>query len=100
VSTGGVTEGPKNDLVKRHDVTLKGCTATASGGEATGIITNKASKAVDYKLTVVFTNGQASNVGEASATFTAAPGKDTTWSVKGSFANPPKDILCVVVAVE
>lgn len=100
VTTGTVTPGPKNDLVKRKNVQLRGCTLSKTGGEASGVITNKGTKAVGYKISVVFTNDKASNVGEASRTVTAAAGKDTTWSVKGTFANPPKKILCVVVAVE
>ncbi|HEX2704955.1 MAG TPA: hypothetical protein VHM65_04290, partial [Candidatus Lustribacter sp.] len=77
--TGTVTPGPKNDLAKRKNVQLKGCTVSKTGGEASGVITNKGAKAVVYTITVVFTNDKASNVGAETRKVIAAAGKDTTW---------------------
>ena len=64
-----------NSVRARKAVTLTGCTATGTGGHASGTVTGPGASAATYTITVFFTTRQATVIGYGTAKVHARPGQ-------------------------
>jgi hypothetical protein len=75
-----------NDVGKRKSVTLTKCAAIEGGWSASGTASNPGTTAVDYAITVFFTNAAATVQDFTTASVTVAPGQSLTWTASKQFA--------------
>ena len=84
-----------NSVRARQAVRLTACTATGTGGHASGTVIAPGTRAAAYTITVFFTTRQATVIGYGTAKVRAVPGKTIPWAVGTHFKAPP-GMRCVL----
>jgi hypothetical protein len=87
-----------NEPNLRRYVVLEQCAAIPGGWKADGTAVDPGASPARYRITVYFTDSQATVVGFAQTTVKVAPGKKARWLAEDTFA-APKKTLCVLSGV-
>lgn len=88
-----------NVVADRKNVTLTSCTSTQGGWVASGVAVNHGGSETSYKVTVYFTDQEATVIGTGMTTVGVAPGHVTRWRVATHLAAQPGGTRCVLVGV-
>ena len=87
-----------NTIPLRQNISLSSCQATKGGWRASGTARNPGNTARTYRLTVYFTNSQATVLGSGTSSATIAAKGSGPWSVTTTF-HAPSVVRCVLVGV-
>ena len=88
-----------NVVADRKNVTLTSCLSTQGGWSASGVAVNHGGSSTSYKVTVYFTDQEATVLGTGVSTVSVAPGRVSRWRIAAHLVAQPGGTRCVLVGV-
>lgn len=88
-----------NVIADRKNVTLTSCLSTQGGWSASGVAVNHGGSETSYKVTVYFTDQEATVLGTGVTTVTVTPGQVTRWRIATHLVAQPGGTRCILVGV-
>jgi hypothetical protein len=88
-----------NVVADRKNVTLTSCSPTQGGWAASGEAVDHGGSGTSYKVTVYFTDQEATVIGTGVTTVAVAPGHVARWRIATHLVAQPGGTRCVLVGV-
>lgn len=88
-----------NVVADRKNVTVTSCSSTPGGWAASGVAVNHGRSDTSYRLTVYFTDQEATVIGTGVTSVGVAPGHAARWRIATHLVAQPGGTRCVLVGV-